>query len=187
MERDAAPGRPGPPGHLSPPNLLVTPAWRYWLASDAGRLRSVSHPGVEWPLDGPLQARCLHGGHPAPAPGCACGVYGAPDLAALRGHGLCVGTRPVVVGRVDLLGPLVADEDGLRAPAGRPVALWLVPETVGRRPLQALVARLGDYGVPVATMAAAEATEGATAAMLRFQAMSAGSGPGGGAAAGADS
>lgn len=146
-------------------------AWRYWRVSPTGRLRAVSHR-VEWPTDGPLRARCLHGGHEAPASGCACGVYGTSSLELLRSHGLCVGTGPVAVGEVELSGALVTDDDGMRAAAGVPVRIWLVSETAGGRQAE-LLAGLAAYGVSVSTMAAADATDGATAAMMAFQAMSA--------------
>lgn len=120
-----------------------------------------------------MAAVCLGGGHPAPAPGCACGIYGATDFEALRQHGLCVTPSPLVVGEVDLWGRTIEEDDGWRAALGAPARLALVPETAemaGVAP-SSLLSALEAYGVPVTTMPLDEAVAGATAMMLAHQVM----------------
>lgn len=174
------PGSPGPGGRrlTEPAEPAATAgdpvrAWRYWLLSPAGRLRSVSQRWIEWPTDRPMTATCLGGGHRAPDPGCACGIYGSPSFEALRDHGLCVVPSALVVGEVDLWGRIVADDDGLRGQSARPARLALVPETaeVDRVPVATTLDTLAAYGVPVSTMALDEAVAGITAAMLQNQLM----------------
>ncbi len=148
-------------------------AWRYWQVSSRRRLRSVAQKHVEWPVDRPLHAVCLAGGHPAPAVSCSCGISGARDLDALRQHGLCVAPGGLVVGEVDLWGRIVPDSYGYRGEYGRVVSVGLVAETVedaGVR--QRLLDGLAEYGAPVTLVPLDEAVAGVTAATLAFQVMS---------------
>lgn len=144
-------------------------AWRYWRVDAAGRLVSVSQRGFTWQPGVPLRAGCVGGGHPAPDPGCNCGIHGSPDLAALRDHALCLAPGELVIGEVGLWGRVVHDDHGYRGEYASPRRLWLVTDAGnGGEVLRAL----GAYGVPVATMAAAEALGAASAATMAFLAMS---------------
>ena len=146
--------------------------WRYWQVTRAGRLRSVTQKFVEWQPGTPLRAVCLELHHPAPADDCACGVYANGELEDLRQHGLCLAPgAAVVVGRVALWGRVVADGPSWRGELASPCQLSVVAGTTGEQPPELLVARLEAYGVPVSVVALDEALAGATADMLRFQAM----------------
>ncbi len=155
------------------PEAAPVRAWRYWQVSSRRRLRSVAQKHVEWPVDRPLHAVCLGGGHPAPAQSCSCGISGARDLETLRQHGLCVAPGGLVVGEVDLWGRLVAEPYGYRGEYGRAASIGLVAESVedddARR---RVVEGLAEYGVPVSLVALDEAVAGVTAATLAFQVMS---------------
>ena len=153
---------------LRPPDDPVV-GWRYWRVA-ADRLASVSQRGFTWEPGSPLVARCVGGGHAAPDSGCSCGVHASADLAALRDHALCLAPGVLVVGEVALWGRVVLDAHGYRGQVAAPRRLWLVGDG-DQRTLQALEA----YGVPVATMAGAEALGDASAATMAFLAMS---GPG---------
>ena len=146
--------------------------WRYWQVR-AGRLRSVTQRHVEWKPGQVLSARCSGAGHKAPDEGCECGVYGARDLDTLRQHGLCLTPDALAVGRVALWGRVVVDVSGWRGELGRPLAVAVVPEMIGDDELDAMVSALGAYGVPVDTMALADAVAGVSAAILANQAMAA--------------
>ncbi len=148
-------------------------AWRYWQVSPRRRLRSVAQKHVEWPVDRPLHASCLGGGHPAPAVSCSCGISGARDLETLRQHGLCVAPGGLVIGEVDLWGRIVPEPYGYRGEYGQAASIGLVAESVeddGTR--QRVLDGLADYGVPVTLVALDEAVTGVTAATLAFQVMS---------------
>ncbi len=144
--------------------------WRYWQVR-AGRLRSVTQRHIEWKPGQVLSARCDGAGHRAPDSGCECGIYGSRDLENLREHGLCLPAGAVAVGRVALWGRVVDDASGWRAEFGWPLALAVVPELAAGSELDATIAALGDYGVPVDTMALADAVAGVSAAILVNQAM----------------
>lgn len=147
--------------------------WRYWQVSKQRRLRSVTQKWIEWAPGHPLKAVCLELHHPAPADGCNCGVYASRDLEILREHGLClVPGVPIVVGQVALWGRVVTDDQSLRGELGAPVSLSLVTDTVEDGLLDETLAALGAYEVPVDAILLDEAVAGASAAMLRFQAMS---------------
>ena len=146
--------------------------WRYWQVT-GGRLRSVTQRGVQWKPGRVLTARCMGAGHQAPDEGCDCGVYGARDLESLRQHGLCLAPEALAVGRVALWGRVLDDESGWRGQYGVPVSVSVVPELVGEAELDSIVAALGAYGVPVGTMALADAVAGVSAATLANQAMAA--------------
>ncbi len=144
--------------------------WRYWQVR-AGRLRSVTQRHVEWKPGRVLSARCSGAGHQAPDEGCECGIYGARDLESLRQHGLCLAPDALAVGQVALWGRVVVDVSGWRAQFGRPIGLAVVPELVTGAEVDAMVAALGTYGVPVTTMVLADAVAGVSAAILANQAM----------------
>lgn len=148
-------------------------AWRYWQLSPRRRLRSVAQKHVEWPADRSLQARCIGGGHPAPAASCSCGISGARDLETLRQHGLCVAPGGLVVGKVDLWGRVVTEPYGYRAEHGRVASIGLVEESIEDEDARRLaVEGLAAYGVPVTVVPLDEAVAGVTAATLAFQVMS---------------
>lgn len=156
-------------------------AWRYWQVSPGRLLRSVTQKWIEWPPGEPMRARCLEVNHPAPDPDCGCGVYGTADLDALKEHGLCLFPDvALVIGQVSLWGRVIGN-GGLRGPnaavgwrgeLGYPVRLSLAVDTVAGGDLEAVTAGLSRYGVPVEHTSLDEAVAGASAAMLRFQAMS---------------
>ncbi len=148
-------------------------AWRYWQTSPRRLLRSVAQRHFEWPPGRAIRAMCTGGGHPAPDPGCWCGVSGARDIDALRDHGLCVLPGPLIVGEVDLWGRVIEESYGYRAERAAPASIGLVAETVDDEALLAvLLQRLGEYGVPLTTLPLEEAVAGTTKAMLAFQVMS---------------
>ena len=178
---DQAPARdrPGaaPPGAGPvPPRPTGTTlnAWRYWrLDPVTGLLRSLTMRAVIWQPGRPVRAWCRNG-HRAPAAGCSCGVYGAPDLAALHDHGLCLPHGGLVVGEVTLWGETVRDPDGYRAELGYPARLAVVEETAPEGGVEASLARLSAYGVPVASTTVEQAVGGVSGAIMAFQAMSRG-------------
>ncbi len=146
--------------------------WRYWQLSPARLLRSVTQKWIEWPPGEPVRARCLEVNHPAPDPECSCGVYGTADLSALKEHGLCLFPDVgLVIGEVSLWGRVVSD-GGLRGQFGYPARLALAVDTVPDGDLEAAMTALSRYGVPVERTAVDDVVAGASAAMLRFQAMS---------------
>jgi hypothetical protein len=145
--------------------------WRYWQLTPARRLRSVTQRRIEWVPGTIMRARCLGAGHRAPDERCDCGVYGARDLESLREHGLCLAPEALVVGRVALWGRVIPDVAGWRAELARPAQLSVVRDLVAADELHAVVAALGAYGVPVDTIALADAVAGVSAAILANQAM----------------
>ena len=147
--------------------------WRYWQVAPSGLLRSVTQRRVEWPPGRVMRATCLVAGHRAPNEGCDCGVHGSADLDALRHHGLCLAPEALAVGEVALWGRVVRDHEGWRGEYGEPVRLWLVRELVLGEELHGLTAALAPYGVPVGTMALADAVTGVSASTLAYQAMAA--------------
>ena len=158
------------PGQLSAPPPART-GWRYWrLEAGAGRLASVSQKRVTWVPGETLRAFCIGDRHPAPHPGCACGVYATGELDDLREHGLCLPPGGLVIGRVHLWGTVIEDADGWRGAAGYPASLSVVRETVAD-PAAALEA-LRAYGVPVDETSLAEAVGPISAALLANQIMS---------------
>ncbi len=147
--------------------------WRYWQVSPARQLRSVTQKWIDWPPTQPMRARCLEVNHPAPDLDCSCGIYGTIDLATLKEHGLCLFPDvPLVIGQVALWGRVVGDGAGYRGELGYPVSLSLVVDTVADGDLEAVRTGLSGYGVPVDHITLDRAVAGASAAMLRFQAMS---------------
>lgn len=167
------------PGHHHLTSSIRTAAdpvigWRYWhLEFDPVRLGSVTQRGYSWKPGRPIHARCASSGHPAPAPGCACGVYAGVDLAALCEHGLCLPAGGLVVGEVATWGLVLTEEDGYRGEYGYPHRLSVVEETVAAGALpNALAALATAYGVPVDTVARAEAVGEVSSAIAAFLDMS---------------
>ena len=149
--------------------------WRYWqLQPGTAVLRSVTHKSHGWTPGRPLRAACRGSGHPAPAEGCSCGIYGSEDLESLREHGLCLVPGPLVVGQVALWGKVVADGHGYRGEYGYPATLRVVRETVTPGSLAALLDALGAYGVAVRPTGMEQAVGEVSATILSFQAMSGG-------------
>jgi len=147
--------------------------WRYWQLSPGGLLRSVTQKWVEWPPHRPVRARCLEVNHPAPDPDCACGVYATADPDVLKEHGLCLFPDvAIVIGEVSLWGRVVSDGPGRRGELAYPTRLSLVVDTVAGGDPDAATGGLSRYGVPVEHTTLDQAVTGASAAMLRFQAMS---------------
>jgi hypothetical protein len=156
-------------------------AWRYWQLSPRLRLRSVAQRHVEWPPGQPLNAVCIGGGHPAPSPGCWCGVSGAKDLDHLRDHGLCVLPGPLVVGEVELWGRILEERYGYRGQHAYPATIGLVAETAPEGPeRERMMTALAAYDVPITLVPLDDAVAGTTAAMLAFQVMSSRASRGGG-------
>jgi len=119
-------------------------------------------------------ARCLEVAHPAPAERCNCGIYASADLGTLREHGLCLTPDVgIVLGRVRLGGRVLDDGQALRGETAVPLSLSIVAETVPPERIEAATAALAAYGVPVDVVVIDQAVAGASAAMLRFQVMSA--------------
>ena len=150
--------------------------WRYWRVDpDDAVLHSVTMRRVTWRPGQRLRAHCSSG-HRAPSEGCACGIYGAADLAALHEHGLCLPPGGLVVGRVALWGEVAADPTGWRGELGYPLELSVVEGTVPGDRLAEVVAALGVYGVPVTTTSREAAVGAVSGAIMAFQAMSGGGG-----------
>lgn len=148
--------------------------WRYWQISGSGRLRSVTKKWIEWAPGEVMRSVCLEVGHAAPDRDCNCGLYGIDGIERLRQHGLClVPNVAIVCGRVALWGKVIDDDGAWRGEFARPVALSLVTGTVGEVTTASVLKGLAVYGVPVDTIALAEAVAGVSAAVLGFQAMSA--------------
>lgn len=144
--------------------------WRYWhLALDPARLGSVTQRDYTWKAGRPIHARCTASGHPAPAPGCACGVYAGVDLGQLREHGLCLPAGGLVVGQVALWGLVLTEEDGHRGEYGYPRHLSVVEETVEAGALAGALRELAaGYGVPVDSVSRADAVGEVSAAIAAF-------------------
>jgi hypothetical protein len=104
----------------------------------AGPQRSMPWPaGGEW-----LEATCPDG-HPAPAPGCQCGIHAWHPRR--RWARRVMSTRQEIPGVVEATGEIEVHGDGFRAQRARPYALFLVR---GRN--RGRAERLGAaYGVPV--------------------------------------
>ena len=152
--------------------------WRYWQLSPRRLLRSVTQRSYEWPPGRVLRAVCLEVGHPAPAERCNCGIYGNPDMEALRQHGLCLAPDVIVVGQVALWGRVVVDEPSYRGELAYPARLSLVVDSlIDDTAPEALLEGLAAYRVPVHTTTLDEAVAGMSADMLKFQAMSRRTGP----------
>lgn len=169
--------------HHEHPDRLM--AWRYWqLTPDRVHLRSVSQRAFVWKPGEPLGARCVGERHPAPSPGCSCGIYGASTLAALREHGVCLTPAPLVVGEVGLWGAVVDDGDAYRAEYGYPERLSVVTESLGPGGTEGegaadVVASLSAYGVSVGTTSMEHALGEISSTIMRFLSMSGPSEPAG--------
>jgi hypothetical protein len=130
-------------------SLIATPVYglRTWTVSGEPGDERLAGPqrGSPWPGAGAwLEASCPSAeGHPAPAPGCDCGIHAwHPRPSAAR---RIFASRREVPGVVEAVGAIEVHEDGFRAERARPYALVLAP---GRN--AGLVHRLADaYDVPV--------------------------------------
>lgn len=120
-----------------------------------------------------MRAVCVTGGHDPPVADCGCGIYGARDLEALRARRMCLDPVPVVVGEVDLWGPVVGEDD-MRARFAYPRHLYLVDGTTRAAPEAAVERALRAYGVPVGSMPLEAAVDDVTARLIAFQVMSGG-------------
>lgn len=148
--------------------------WRYWqLVTGGERLRSVSLRRFLWEPGRPMRASCMTGRHRAPAEGCDCGIYAAPDLGTLRDHGLCLTPGGLVVGEVGLWGAVVTGaEGGYRGEYASPRSLCLVEETVPDERRASVLGALAAYEVPVETTTLDEAVGELSGAVLANQVMS---------------
>ncbi|MDQ4118578.1 MAG: hypothetical protein M3235_16680, partial [Actinomycetota bacterium] len=106
------------------PGVVV--GWRTWQVreSEPARLRSPLQVSTEWPPGAPLAARCELQGHPAPDPGCTCGLYAARVPGQVGGVGF---GRVTLLGCVALWGTVVEGERGWRGGLGVPVLLFCGP------------------------------------------------------------
>jgi len=114
----------------------------------------------------------MTGGHPAPAAGCDCGIYAAPDLDTLRQHGLCLSPGGLVVGQVSLWGKVVVAGHGFRCEYAAPRSLAMVEETVPERSRLATLDALATYQVPVCSTSLEQAVGELSGAVLANQVMS---------------
>ena len=120
---------------------------RTWaLAGERGeeRLRG-PYSGTPWPEGGAwLSAACIsEGTHPAPAPGCSCGIYGLHPSRGSAWRALAF--RREIGGVVEARGAIELHADGFRAQEGRPRVLLAHP-----RSNPYLLRRLSEaYEVPV--------------------------------------
>jgi hypothetical protein len=134
---------------VAPDVTGVCIGWRSWKPVDtpAGwRLASPLRPGVVWPPDAALTARCMgsrtmdHVVAPVPDPRCSCGLYAVRDPTDVVTRG-----DDTLVGCVALWGRVVEGERGWRASQGFPLLL-LSPSRVHA----GLGRELAEtYGVPV--------------------------------------
>lgn len=170
--------------YVVPDLSLPTIGWRSWHLAELGedgtakQLIITSANGAPWMPRTPLIARCgpertgedgqSEPQHPAPAEGCACGIYASRTMRWLRGHGYTLD----VFGLVSLWGRSRQHDQGYRYERAYPLALILNDERIAApnegghifgadlgsdsvdATLAAALARLGflhdAYGVPVA-------------------------------------
>ena len=167
--------------------------WRYWRAGRDGRLRSLTGRQHVWLPGTPFQARCRFadvdpddrrfqfvsgfGAPPHRSPGseCTCGLYASRDLDRLRGQ-ILFGLRRMVVGEVALWGRVIPAQHGYRAEFGYPKRLCVFEHVASSEP--ALLAGLGDYGVPVEVIPQRHASFRPLAALGNVTAVLTGSGRG---------
>ena len=102
--------------------LVVWRSWRLCLQREAPRICPIGDHGHPWSPFAPLKAACARRRfHPAPAPGCACGIYGLKDVMVLGS------TRsPAVIGTVALWGRVIEHQLGFRGEFAYPQRLRLV-------------------------------------------------------------
>jgi hypothetical protein len=143
--------------------------WRLWLAvADGGYLwlESLLYPS-RWSPKRQFDAACLQRrryhrrpsptpGHIAPETNCSCGIYAARDPRVLARYldSAYVARLAVdrVLGRVQLWGKVVECEQGWRAAHAYPESLSVLELSATKRERRrsaAILAGLGDYGVPV--------------------------------------
>jgi len=128
---------------LLPGTLYGLRTWRV-VAPDGRRELAGPYQHTPWPAGEPVRAVCVHGGdHPAPAPGCQCGVHGLhPRPKSAR---RVLAGRGEIPGVVQAWGDVEVHETGFRAAYGRPYALVLLPGR-NERLIRELARR---YRVPV--------------------------------------
>lgn len=102
---------------------------RTWRVVDADGRPHLAGPyeHMPWPAGGlAVEAVCTHGGdHPAPAPGCQCGVHAFhPRRKSAR---RVLGNRVEIPGILEAWGDVQVHDSGFRAAYGRPFALVLQP------------------------------------------------------------
>jgi hypothetical protein len=148
-------------------------AWRLWsVVREKGLvLRSLFHPFV-WPRRQPLHATCerwrplarmIDRHHDTPGDRCTCGIYAA-DLSVIGDYlgeppAGGVESVPRVVGLVSLWGSVLECDHGWRASHGYPAALFVPVFASGTEtdpPPDEIARELGEYGVPVEIVTAAQ-------------------------------
>lgn len=153
------------PDFAVPDSVTPIVAWRYWrLGAGDGLLRSLTGRHPRWEPGQAMQARCRFDdvdrsdwryrmvsgfapeAHPAPAPGCTCGLYAARSLEHLRGQ-MLFGLSRMVVGQVCLWGKVIPGQHGYRAELAYPERLSVFEGAVRRDP--AVLDAMAAYGVPV--------------------------------------
>lgn len=114
----------GPP--LVPSPLYGLRTWSIVGAPGEERLAGPQQP-APWPVAGGwLSAVCTRGvRHPAPAPGCECGIHAwHPRRRSAR---RVLAPRRRIAGVVEARGAIELHRDGFRAEQARPFALFLAP------------------------------------------------------------
>lgn len=139
--------------------------WRVWRVGRHGRevrLFSALQDEV-WEPRGELSARCRPQesifsepsvGHPAPAAGCACGIYGSREPVEAARYLLGRDDAPVlhrVIGQVALWGTVVEGPAGWRASRGYPARIWIPLRHAdgSPAPTEEVAASLAGYGIPL--------------------------------------
>jgi hypothetical protein len=127
---------------------------RAWSLSDDFELRGRGLGSSEaWAADGlTTEAACLHHDHPAPDPGCGCGLYALhPRARSSEWADSFLSIRSgAVAGVVEAWGRIELHEVGFRARFTRPKLLFEpAPHLISKRDLAAIHATAGRYRVPV--------------------------------------
>lgn len=135
----------------APDYLEPVSGWRCWVVDVTGpsaRLRSIGHEA--WPVGQPLAAACRVPetllAHPAPGPGCDCGIHAARRAA----DAACYVELPswsaavMAIGLVGLWGRVIEGRGGWRARFAYPQRLYVPCRRLAERPLLADIA--GDLG-----------------------------------------
>jgi hypothetical protein len=140
---------------MSAPALVPSPLYglRTWSVVGEHGAERLAGPrqGTPWPADAAwLEARC-DGGHPAPAPGCDCGIHAWHS--GLHGARRVLALPREIPGVVEAEGAVELHHDGFRAERARPYALFAGPHANAP-----LVRRLADaYGIDAVAVGDADA------------------------------